>query len=177
CSGSGGPAVAAVAAGVIAGDRGDHAVRGDPANSSYAVVATESGNQQVAAGVHRYAPHNAQLRADGRPAVARQLGRSTGWYANARHRGDGQIRRDLANPAVSVIGDEQVAVVIHRQGGGISQLSVVAWPSVARKARCAIARDGGDDSFGRDSANAIALIDQEQITDVVHEDGVGIDSG
>ena len=90
---------------------GDHSVR-DLADA----VVTGVGDVQVAGGIHGDAVGIIQLGAGGRAAVA-----ADSLDPVSRHGGDHPIR-DLADAAVTGVGDVQVAGGIHGDAGGIVQL-------------------------------------------------------
>ncbi len=67
------------------------------------------------------------------------------------------------------IGDEQVASRVHCQAEHIGQLRSGGQSTIAGIAKRAVARHAGDDSIGRDLANAIvAVVRHEHITRIVH---------
>src|SRR5207249_4168676 len=144
--GGGGAAVAREARRVGAGVGRDGAPGGDLADAAGTVV----GDVEVAGGIEGYANGYGELRGGRGAAVAREA-RAAGAGVGR----DGAPGGDLADAAVVVVGDVEVAGGIEGHANGYAQLRVGRGAAVTREAKAAAAGVGRDGAAGRDLADAI----------------------
>ena len=107
-----------------------------------------------------------QLGLSSGAAIAREAGRSV-----PRHRGDDTRRRDLPDPVVPFVRDEQIPCPVHSHARGGVQLSVDCGAAITGIAAPRISSCNGENQIRIDLENALAGAEVEVTPGISRGDG------
>ena len=131
------PAVAQKGTDTVTGHGGDRSAAVHLADALIALIR----NEQIAGTVQRYSEGIPQACARSRPAVTAKSGHTV-----TAHRGDCSAAVHLADAAIALIRDKQIARTVQHHPGGIRQACARSRPAVAAKVKWAVTRHRGDRS-------------------------------